>query len=116
MASTTAAFAFQMMSSEMSTKFKNAKTLEEVDELMASFVGYVLSPSCLANALRCMDQFKLISHTRRLEITRRRGSQVAPTACQKLVCGVRLQFWQSSINRILVIFSLMLCAMFICPY
>ena len=42
-ASLAAAMSLWQMSNEMSTKFKNTKTLEEVDGLMASFIGYVRS-------------------------------------------------------------------------
>ena len=42
-ASIGAAVSLEMMSNAMSAKFKNTKTLEEVDELMASFLEYVRS-------------------------------------------------------------------------
>ena len=37
-----AAMSLQAMSKEMSEKFKNAMTLEEVDGLITSFVKYVI--------------------------------------------------------------------------
>ena len=123
-ASLMAAVSLQSMSKEMSAKFKNATTLEEVDELMASFIKYVCHLSfhivcgyCIlvvstTNHLEVkpfsleLKDRKLIVDTPKLVITRKRDFRILPMACRKPVYGGRLHYWRGSTSQILDIFSL----------
>ena len=103
-----AALSLQSMSKEMLAKLKGAVKLEEVDELMASFVTYVCSHLMFVDIVAhpWSKGFDLIADTLKLVIISKQGSRTQPMECQKRVCGERLQYWRSNISRILNISSL----------